>query len=134
MPMIKDIPLSLYIHLPWCVQKCPYCDFNSHALKGNLPETAYVNALLDDFEQHLPYIQNRPLISIFFGGGTPSLFSGAAIHEILNGVAKRTSLTPDIEITLEANPGTVDEAQFVEFRQAGVNRLSLGIQSLQVKN
>jgi putative oxygen-independent coproporphyrinogen III oxidase len=131
MPMIKDIQLSLYIHLPWCVQKCPYCDFNSHALKGNLPETAYVNALLDDFEQHLPYIQNRPLISIFFGGGTPSLFSGAAIHEILNGVAKRTSLTPDIEITLEANPGTVDEAQFVEFRQAGVNRLSLGIQSLQ---
>jgi putative oxygen-independent coproporphyrinogen III oxidase len=131
MPMIKDVPLSLYIHLPWCVQKCPYCDFNSHALKGNLPEAAYVAALLDDLDQHLAIVKDRPLISIFFGGGTPSLFSGAAIHDILNGVAKRMTLKPEIEITLEANPGTVDEAQFAAFKTAGVNRLSLGIQSLQ---
>lgn len=130
MPIVTaNIPLSLYIHLPWCVQKCPYCDFNSHALKAALPETEYVNALLADFDAQFPRLQGRPLVSIFFGGGTPSLFSGAAIARILNHVAKHVSLPP--EITLEANPGTVDEARFHDFRQAGVNRLSLGVQSLQ---
>lgn len=130
MPIVTaDIPLSLYIHLPWCVQKCPYCDFNSHALKAALPEADYVRALLADFNTQLPLLQGRPLKSIFFGGGTPSLFSGAAIASILNEVAKHLALPP--EITLEANPGTVDEARFHDFRLAGVNRLSLGVQSLQ---
>jgi putative oxygen-independent coproporphyrinogen III oxidase len=130
MPIITaNIPLSLYIHLPWCVQKCPYCDFNSHALKAALPEADYVRALLADFDAQLPLIQGRPLVSIFFGGGTPSLFSGAAIQQVLNHVAKHVALPP--EITLEANPGTVDEARFHDFHLAGVNRLSLGVQSLQ---
>lgn len=124
-----DIPLSLYIHLPWCVQKCPYCDFNSHALKNGLPEAAYVQALIADFDYHLSILSGRPLKSIFFGGGTPSLFSGAGIEQILAHIAKRTGLPT--EITLEANPGTVDEANFRDFRLAGVNRLSLGVQSLQ---
>lgn len=126
-----DIPLSLYIHLPWCVQKCPYCDFNSHTLKESLPEDAYIKALLADFDEQYSLCNNRPLISLFFGGGTPSLFSGQAIERIIDHVAKRTSLNRDTEITLEANPGTVDEARFKDFRLAGVNRLSLGIQSLQ---
>ncbi len=124
-------PLSLYIHLPWCVRKCPYCDFNSHEVKGDLPESFYVQALLDTLDHYLPLIQNRPLISIFFGGGTPSLFSGKSIDQILNGAAQRLSFALNIEITLEANPGTIDQARFSAFRQAGVNRLSLGIQSLQ---
>ncbi len=123
------IPLSLYIHLPWCVRKCPYCDFNSHEVRGdNLPEELYVAALLKDLDEHLT---DRPLVSIFFGGGTPSLFSPNAIETLLTGVHKRLRLTSDIEITLEANPGTVDEARFKGFRQAGVNRLSIGVQSLQ---
>lgn len=128
---IKTIPLSLYIHIPWCVRKCPYCDFNSHAVKDNLPETLYVNALLQELDQHLACIEGRPLVSIFFGGGTPSLFSASAIERILNGVAQRIAFNPHIEITLEANPGTIDQARFRDFYQAGINRLSLGIQSLQ---
>ncbi len=127
----RPLPLSLYIHLPWCVRKCPYCDFNSHKLEGNLPESLYVAALLQELDSHLAVIDNRPLVSIFFGGGTPSLFSAQAINTILAGVAKRFKLDPNIEITLEANPGTVDEAHFAGFFQAGINRLSLGIQSLQ---
>lgn len=125
------IPLSLYIHLPWCVQKCPYCDFNSHALKGTLQEDLYVQALCDDLMQHASSVDGRQLTSIFFGGGTPSLFSGSAIGTVLNKVAEVFSLPPDLEITLEANPGTVDEKKFVDFYAAGVNRLSLGVQSLQ---
>lgn len=125
------IPLSLYIHLPWCVRKCPYCDFNSHELKDNLPEELYINALMDELQQHLPFIADRPLVSIFFGGGTPSLFSAQGIARILDGVATRVSMQPDIEITLEANPGTIDFVRFRDFRTAGINRLSLGIQSLQ---
>lgn len=125
------IPLSLYIHLPWCVRKCPYCDFNSHAAHDNLPEELYVNALLKDLEEQLPHIWGRRLVSIFFGGGTPSLFSPDAIEKILLGVNARMNFSPDIEITLEANPGTVDESRFKGFRAAGVNRLSIGIQSLQ---
>jgi len=125
------IPLSLYIHLPWCVQKCPYCDFNSHALKESLPEELYIDALIRDFEAQLPTIWGRGLVSIFFGGGTPSLFSAQGIERILREINTRLRFGPDIEITLEANPGTVDEKRFAEFRAAGVNRLSLGIQSLQ---
>ncbi len=125
------LPLSLYIHIPWCVRKCPYCDFNSHEMKQALPEELYVNALLQEIDQHLSLIEDRPLISIFFGGGTPSLFSGRAIAAILDGVAKRIKFDNHIEITLEANPGTIDEGRFQDFYQAGVNRLSLGIQSLQ---
>jgi len=132
MPLFTELPpLSLYVHIPWCVQKCPYCDFNSHAIKNELPETAYVDALLLELKQQLPLVKDRPLISIFFGGGTPSLFSGNAIQRILQGVAGQLPFARDIEITLEANPGTVDQQHFIAFRQAGINRLSLGIQSLQ---
>lgn len=125
------IPLSLYIHIPWCVRKCPYCDFNSHESKQGIPEDLYADALLQDLKEHLPRIWGRRFISIFFGGGTPSIFSPRAIEKILTGVNTLMNIGPDIEITLEANPGTVDESRFAGFRQAGVNRLSLGIQSLQ---
>jgi len=126
-----EIPLSLYIHIPWCVRKCPYCDFNSHAARDTIPEDLYVEALLQELDQQIIHLENRPIISIFFGGGTPSLFTPQAIEKILAGVQRRLRLTTNIEITLEANPGTVDEARFAGFRQAGVNRLSIGIQSLQ---
>ncbi len=125
------IPLSLYIHLPWCVRKCPYCDFNSHQAPDSLPEELYINALIKDFEEHLPTIWGRRLISIFFGGGTPSLFSAKGIERILVEINSRFRFGADIEITLEANPGTLDESRFIGFREAGINRLSLGIQSLQ---
>ncbi len=126
-----NLPLSLYIHLPWCVRKCPYCDFNSHELKDGLPEELYINALLDELDHHLPAIQQRSLVSIFFGGGTPSLFSAHAIDRILTGVDQRLPLSSNIEITLEANPGTVEQARFQGFKAAGVSRLSIGVQSLQ---
>lgn len=122
-------PLSLYIHIPWCVQKCPYCDFNSHAVREEIPEEAYVAALLDDLEQELKEISIRPLQSIFIGGGTPSLFSAAMINTLLNQVEQQISFAPDIEITMEANPGTFEQEKFRGYREAGVNRLSLGIQS-----
>jgi putative oxygen-independent coproporphyrinogen III oxidase len=122
-------PLSLYIHLPWCVRKCPYCDFNSHALRDALPEQAYVDALLRDLDLEAARADGRPIETIFIGGGTPSLFSAEAIDRLLTGVRQRLALRDDAEITLEANPGAVDEARFVGFRQAGVNRLSIGIQS-----
>ncbi|HID82229.1 MAG TPA: oxygen-independent coproporphyrinogen III oxidase-like protein [Chromatiales bacterium] len=123
------IPLSLYIHLPWCVKKCPYCDFNSYALRDDLPEQAYVDALLADLEQELPKIWGRRLESIFLGGGTPSLFSPEAIDRLLSGVRRLLPARRDIEITLEANPGTFEQTKFSEFRSAGINRLSIGIQS-----
>lgn len=125
------IPLSLYIHLPWCVKKCPYCDFNSHEARQGIPEEAYIAALIQDLEEQLPVIWGRRLISLFFGGGTPSLFSAKGIGRILTEVNSRLRFGPDTEITLEANPGTVDEANFHGYREAGVNRLSLGLQSLQ---
>lgn len=126
-------PLALYVHMPWCVRKCPYCDFNSHAVQGEMPEAAYIDALLSDLDaecRRLAAGPIRPLISIFIGGGTPSLFSGAAIRRLLDGVRARFVLAPDVEITLEANPGTVDEAHFAGYAEAGVNRLSIGVQSL----
>ncbi len=123
------IPLSLYVHLPWCVKKCPYCDFNSHQVGDELPEQSYVEALLSDLEQDLPAIWGRRIHSVFIGGGTPSLFSGQAIQHLLSGLRARLAITPLIEITLEANPGAVDEAHFAAYRQAGVNRLSIGVQS-----
>ena len=125
-------PLSLYVHLPWCAKKCPYCDFNSHATRGvAIPEVEYVDALLRDLDFELSHEQSehRELTSIFFGGGTPSLFSGAAIGRVLEGIAGRIALAGDIEITLEANPGTADAANFRDYRTAGVNRMSIGIQS-----
>jgi putative oxygen-independent coproporphyrinogen III oxidase len=126
----STIPLSLYIHIPWCVRKCPYCDFNSHAAGGDsLPETEYVSALIADLNNQLEFVQQRELMSIFIGGGTPSLFSPQAIGHILDETSKLIPFARDIEITLEANPGTVDESHFVGFRSAGVNRLSIGIQS-----
>lgn len=127
------IPLSIYIHLPWCVQKCPYCDFNSHALKTTLPEADYLAALFDDFASQEEKIHNRKLTSIFFGGGTPSLFSGKAIEKILTKIAENFSIN-DIEITLEANPGTLDEKKFSDYFAAGVNRLSIGIQSFNERH
>ena len=122
-------PLSLYVHFPWCVRKCPYCDFNSHERRGDIPEAAYIDALLADLESDLPRIWGRPVRSIFFGGGTPSLFSPEAIDAFLAGVRARLSLAPDAEVTLEANPGTVEAERFRGYRAAGVNRLSIGIQS-----
>ncbi|MDM4770529.1 radical SAM family heme chaperone HemW [Solimonas sp. SE-A11] len=127
---IPAIPLSLYLHFPWCVQKCPYCDFNSHALRGEAPEDAYVEALVRDLEHELGEPEQRPLVSIFMGGGTPSLFSGRAIGRVLEAVSKRLAFAPDIEITLEANPGTADASHFRGYRAAGINRLSIGVQSL----
>ena len=127
--MLSLPPLSLYVHLPWCVAKCPYCDFNSHALPEVLPEKAYVDALLADLELELPRIWGRTVHTVFFGGGTPSLFSAISIERILNGVAALVKLAPNAEITLEANPGTVEHDRFEAYRAAGVNRISLGIQS-----
>lgn len=122
-------PLSLYIHIPWCVRKCPYCDFNSHEARGTLPEDDYVAALLADLETALPQVWGRPVLTIFIGGGTPSLFSAGALDALLSGVRARLPLAVDAEVTLEANPGTVEAEKFSGFRDAGVNRLSLGIQS-----
>jgi oxygen-independent coproporphyrinogen-3 oxidase len=126
-------PLSLYIHLPWCVKKCPYCDFNSHAAQ-TLPEVAYIDALLLDLERALPDIWGRRIHTVFFGGGTPSLFSADGIDRILTGVRTLTPLMPGAEITLEANPGTVEADRFAGFRAAGVTRVSLGIQSFNPRH
>lgn len=126
-------PLSLYIHLPWCVKKCPYCDFNSHAAQ-TLPEAAYIDALLLDLERALPDIWGRKIHTVFFGGGTPSLFSADGIDRILTGVRTLTQLMPGAEITLEANPGTVETDKFAGFREAGVTRVSLGIQSFNPRH
>ena len=124
-------PLALYIHIPWCVKKCPYCDFNSHAAGPTLPEEEYVDALLADLDEDLPQVYGRPLTSIFFGGGTPSLFSAKALGRLLAGVEQRIPFASDIEITLEANPGTFEQAKFRDYRALGINRLSIGVQSFQ---
>ena len=125
----KSPALSLYVHIPWCVRKCPYCDFNSHEADGGIPEREYVDALIADLQSALPLIWGRPVVSVFFGGGTPSLLSPAAIDELLAAFRALAMLSPEAEVTLEANPGTVEAAKFAGFRSAGVNRLSLGIQS-----
>lgn len=122
-------PLSLYVHLPWCVRKCPYCDFNSHEAKDGVPETAYVDALLRDLEQDLPRVWGRRVSSVFIGGGTPSLFSAEALDRLLSGLRARLNIHADAEITLEANPGTAEQEKFREFRALGINRLSIGVQS-----
>ncbi len=122
-------PLSLYVHIPWCLRKCPYCDFNSHEKRGELPEAQYVDALVADLDASLPGIWGRRLHTIFIGGGTPSLFSPAAIGRLLTAVRTRVRVDPDTEITMEANPGTFEVERFRGFRDAGVNRLSIGVQS-----
>lgn len=122
-------PLALYIHIPWCLKKCPYCDFNSHERRGDVPEARYVAALMSDLEFALPSIWGRRIVSVFLGGGTPSLFSPEAIDVILAGVRARVPVLPDAEITLEANPGTFEREKFAAFKAGGINRLSLGVQS-----
>lgn len=122
-------PLSIYIHVPWCVHKCPYCDFNSHERQGEIPEREYLQALQADLEQAIPDVWGRQVSSVFFGGGTPSLLSADAINQIISLLRATLSLPPDAEITLEANPGTAEAARFQGYAQAGVNRISLGIQS-----
>lgn len=122
-------PLSLYIHLPWCTRKCPYCDFNSHELRGAVDESSYIRALLDDLQQDVTLVDGREIQTIFIGGGTPSLFSGQAIADLLDGVTARVNSAPNIEVTMEANPGSSELKRFSAFREAGVNRLSIGIQS-----
>ncbi len=122
-------PLALYVHIPWCVRKCPYCDFNSHERAAALPEREYIERLFVDLEAVLPSVWGRRVLSVFIGGGTPSLFSPESIDTLLCGVRARLQLEPGAEITLEANPGTVEAARFAGFRQAGVNRISVGVQS-----
>lgn len=122
-------PLSLYIHLPWCARKCPYCDFNSHEKKDALPEREYVQALIHDLERDLPRVWGRRVVSIFIGGGTPSLFTPEAIDTLLGAVRARVHVMADAEVTMEANPGSSEYAKFRDFRAAGVNRLSIGVQS-----
>lgn len=124
-------PLSLYIHIPWCVQKCPYCDFNSHALKGEVPHDDYVQHLLADLDNDAAMAQGREISTIFIGGGTPSLLSGPAMQTLLDGVRARLTLRADAEITMEANPGTVEADRFVDYQRAGVNRISIGVQSFE---
>jgi len=126
-------PLALYVHVPWCLKKCPYCDFNSHEGRGEVPEARYVDALITDLEEALPSIWGRRVSTVFIGGGTPSLFSAQAIDRLLAAVRARLALAPDAEITLEANPGTFEQQKFADFRSAGINRLSLGVQSFDAR-
>lgn len=131
-------PLSLYIHIPWCVHKCPYCDFNSHEIKSttnkNIPESSYIAALLKDIEQELPHIWGRRLHTVFIGGGTPSLLSGAGMKQLIAGLRERLPMRPNMEITLEANPGTFEQQRFNDYYAAGINRLSIGIQSFNSRH
>ena len=129
-PLLRTLPpLALYIHIPYCIQKCPYCDFNSHAITDRLPEKAYIDALLFDLQQELPNIWGRKIHSIFIGGGTPTVFQAASIDYLLNNIRALLPITPECEITLEANPNSSDAGKFADLRQAGVNRLSIGVQS-----
>lgn len=127
--MGKLPPLSLYIHIPWCVQKCPYCDFNSHALKGEVPHDDYVAHLLADLDADLPLVAGREIRTIFIGGGTPSLLSAEAMQTLMNGVRARIAVAADAEVTMEANPGTVEADRFSGYQKAGINRISIGVQS-----
>ncbi|PMK03638.1 radical SAM family heme chaperone HemW [Vibrio sp. 10N.261.55.A7] len=133
--MLKPPALSLYVHIPWCVQKCPYCDFNSHALKGNIPEDEYISALLEDLDSDIERYQlnanPRPIHSIFIGGGTPSLISAEGIKALLDGIESRIPFKDEIEITMEANPGTIEAERFTGYKRAGVTRISIGVQSFE---
>lgn len=122
-------PLALYIHIPWCVRKCPYCDFNSHAQQGELPEADYVAAMLEDLDQDIGYVSDRAIQSVFIGGGTPSLFSADAYRQLFGGLRQRLRFADEAEITLEANPGTLEQGRFAAYRELGINRLSIGVQS-----
>ncbi len=124
-------PLSLYVHIPWCIKKCPYCDFNSHQIKSELGEHAYIEALLTDLQSELPYIWGRSIETVFIGGGTPSVFGADSIERLLSGIRALTKLSPQAEITLEANPGTFEYRKFQGYRDAGINRLSIGVQSFE---
>lgn len=126
---LAEIPLGLYVHWPWCVRKCPYCDFNSHRAPAELPEVRYVDVLLTELDRRAASVEGRTVETIFIGGGTPSLMSGDAVRRVMDGVRARIPVASDAEVTLEANPGASDEAKFEAFRAAGVNRLSLGVQS-----
>ena len=130
-PVAVCPPLSLYIHVPWCVRKCPYCDFNSHAIRGELPEQAYLAAMVEDLKQDLALVRDRPIDSVFIGGGTPSLMSGDFYERLFEQLHEHLSFRPEAEITLEANPGTLEAGRFEHFRRAGINRLSIGVQSFQ---
>lgn len=132
--MLATPPLSLYIHIPWCVRKCPYCDFNSHESPVDIPEAAYIDVLLDDFNRDYSNCDSREIVSIFIGGGTPSLFSASGFDRILSHLRRHANLAEDIEVTMEANPGTAEAEKFSGFRSAGINRLSLGIQSFNDKS
>ena len=127
--MSADLPLSLYVHMPWCVRKCPYCDFNSHQLKSAKPDGAYIDSLIRDLDGELPWLEGRAVASIFFGGGTPSLFPPEDFKRLLSALRQRIEVDADAEITLEANPGTIERGRFAEYAQAGINRVSLGAQS-----
>ncbi len=127
--MLEIPPLALYVHFPWCVRKCPYCDFNSYTLRGELEERRYIEALRSDLEAQAPAAAGREIVSIFLGGGTPSLFSPHAVGRLLESAAEHLALAADLEVTLEANPGTIERGRFAEYRAAGINRVSLGAQS-----
>ena len=129
--MLQLPPLSLYIHIPWCIEKCPYCDFNSHKLQGDIPESDYLQALLDDLKNDLVYVQGRQLHSIFIGGGTPSLISAKGIGYLLAEIKALIPFKSAIEITLEANPGAIENNKITDFKKAGINRFSFGVQSFQ---
>jgi oxygen-independent coproporphyrinogen-3 oxidase len=125
----RDVPLALYVHLPWCVRKCPYCDFNSHQLKSGRPDPSYIDALIHDFEMELPRVHGRRIDSVFFGGGTPSLFPPEEFARLLRSFRQRADFAADVEITLEANPGTIERGRFAGYAEAGITRVSLGAQS-----
>lgn len=128
--MKTGIPLSLYAHLPWCVEKCPYCDFNSHELSGKLPEQTYIDALFRNVEEQLPSFWGRRIDTMFIGGGTPSLFSGRSIEQLMSGLRARLGFVANMEVTMESNPGTAEAKNYSAYRDAGINRLSIGVQSL----
>ena len=131
--MLKLPPLSLYIHIPWCVQKCPYCDFNSHAQKGDIPSTEYVDHLLADLDADVALTSGREIDTIFIGGGTPSLLSAEGMQRLMDGVRARLPVAADAEVTMEANPGTVEADRFSAYQRAGINRISIGVQSFSAE-
>ncbi len=124
-----ETPLSLYVHIPWCIKKCPYCDFNSHESRSAIPENEYIDALILDLTRHAKLVSEREVISIFIGGGTPSLFSARSIERLLQAIHAQLTLAQNVEVTIEANPGTLDQKNFSGFRQIGINRISIGVQS-----